>query len=300
MNEMEEKEKETTSQMYESWNKYFDSWPIGKDEFDEIVNQPGAETFRLDSADEFASVVVSGDIGQITALVTGQEGASNGHAHQLLENVTQYFADRNVKEIKLCSGAGRYFWPGIPTNLPYLKEFFETNRFKFYEVSVDMTQDLSAYKTPHGVMEKAAHNGFDIRNCSAGELEAILEFEKNNFPKWHKYYEEVKEPDDILVAWQGDKIVGTCLALPPYSQGLGETFLWKELLGNKVGGAGSLGVQEETRGKGVGLALATKATEHIKSKGAEVGFLGWTWLVDWYGQLGYKVWKEYNMGSKRI
>jgi hypothetical protein len=39
-------------------------------------------------------------------------------------------------------------------------------------------------------------------------------------------------------------------------------------------------------------------TFYLRARNAKTSYLGWTWLVDWYGQLGYRVWREYKMASK--
>jgi len=72
------------------------------------------------------------------------------------------------------------------------------------------------------------------------------------------------------------------------------------LLGQNVGELGPLGVLEAVRENGIGLALAARVTELLRERGASVRYVGWTWLVDWYGRLGYQVWREYVMSWKRL
>jgi predicted N-acetyltransferase YhbS len=52
---------------------------------------------------------------------------------------------------------------------------------------------------------------------------------------------------------------------------------------------------ESLREQGIGLALAARATEIVRERGLARSYVGWTWLVDWYGKLGYRVWQEYIM-----
>ena len=33
---------------------------------------------------------------------------------------------------------------------------------------------------------------------------------------------------------------------------------------------------------------------------ARVGFIGWAWMVGLYGELGYRVWREYLMGGRAL
>jgi N-acetylglutamate synthase-like GNAT family acetyltransferase len=67
-----------------------------------------------------------------------------------------------------------------------------------------------------------------------------------------------------------------------------------------MGGICCLGVREDMRQKGVGLVLAAYATEKLKSRKVGNIFVGYTWLVDWYGKLGYKVWHQYKMSWKKL
>jgi hypothetical protein len=53
--------------------------------------------------------------------------------------------------------------------------------------------------------------------------------------------------------------------------------------------------KDSERERGIGLALADKITLELARENVDVSFVGWTWLVEWYGKLGYKVWEEYDM-----
>ena len=85
------------------------------------------------------------------------------------------------------------------------------------------------------------------------------------------------------------------LVLMPRSYRQPDGFIWQELLGPKTGGIGTLGVREDARGRGIGLALAARTTEILRDRGLGSSYVGWTWLVDWYGKLGYRVWRKYAM-----
>jgi hypothetical protein len=54
------------------------------------------------------------------------------------------------------------------------------------------------------------------------------------------------------------------------------------------------------RGQGIGLALAARVTEALYERGLTNSYIGWTWLIDWYGRLGYQVWQEYIMAWRQL
>ena len=114
---------------------------------------------------------------------------------------------------------------------------------------------------------------------------------------WYSYFSETVKKDElnnILLAISADnQILGSVLIDR-------NKRMWNRILGDKVGTLGALGVSEKARGQGIGLALAAKGTEILKESGTEVCFIGWTWLVEWYGKLSYKVWRDYQMSTKNI
>jgi predicted N-acetyltransferase YhbS len=75
---------------------------------------------------------------------------------------------------------------------------------------------------------------------------------------------------------------------------------WTQLLGENTGGIGPLGVAESLRGNGIGLALAARVTELLHQRGMETSYIGYTWLLDWYGKLGYRLWRDYTMSWKKL
>jgi GNAT superfamily N-acetyltransferase len=135
--------------------------------------------------------------------------------------------------------------------------------------------------------------------AGAGELPAVLDFEGRHFPAWLDFFRQAIAAEGaapvILARDTGGEILGTALAMDGPAPGHRHTFVWEKLLGARVGGVGTLGVRPDVRGQGIGLALAARVTGALKAHGLATSYIGWTWLVDWYGKLGYRVWKEYRM-----
>jgi predicted N-acetyltransferase YhbS len=81
-----------------------------------------------------------------------------------------------------------------------------------------------------------------------------------------------------------------------YENGL----LWGELLNHPLGGFGVLGVAEAMRNQGIGLALAAEATRQLQARGVQASFVGWTYLEELYGRLGYRIWRRYHMSEPLV
>jgi len=76
--------------------------------------------------------------------------------------------------------------------------------------------------------------------------------------------------------------------------------VWDTLLGASTGGVGPLGVREDQREQGIGLALAAHVTEALQQRRVQTSYVGWTWLAEWYGHLGYCVWNECVMARQQL
>jgi len=122
--------------------------------------------------------------------------------------------------------------------------------------------------------------------------------------RWLPYYQRVTELDgytDVVVAKDlHQEIVGTSSVMEPHATWWQHDIIWTQLLGENIGGIGPLGVAETMREKGIGLALAARVTELLQKCGVEKSYIGYTWLVDWYRKLGYRVWREYIMSWRKL
>ncbi len=208
-----------------------------------------------------------------------------------------YLKNTGATEIQLIGGGYSHFWPGVPDNLPAAIAFFKSCGWEFVETTHDLTRDLDAYKTPSYIYERI--KDIDIRICLAepGDSENLLSFEEEHFPYWHEFFK--KDVDDgefknIIIAKDSNgEILGSLLL--EYEKGN-----WYKIIGEKSGALGAVGVAESMRRKGIGLAMVAKGTEILIENGIKACLIGWTPWVDWYGKLGYKVWRKYQMSWKKI
>jgi len=99
-------------------------------------------------------------------------------------------------------------------------------------------------------------------------------------------YQRIRMPEVVILG-------SSCIVVPQEGR-------WEVLTGPGTAELGPLGVAEPYRENGIGLAIAARVTERMQTRGLRKGFIGWTWLVDWYGRLGYRVFQEYIMSWKDL
>ena len=291
--------------VYQIWRKTLkEHWPITHTTFDAITlnekaYQPADHYIALNEDDDVigfvATQVKAGDAdqprGEIMLLLVHPHHHRRGIGTQLLERAYQHLESKGVSQIQLGGGGHSYFWPGVPDNLPDAIAFFQTSHWHFTEESLDMVLDLTAYETPALVPDKLTASDISIDLARREQGESVLAFVKNSFVDWHPHFLQFvqdKRFGDILIASKSDQgIVGALL--------LYEEPRWEKLIAPPVGAVGTVGVVENMRRQGIGINLVAKGTELLRDRGHQSIFLGWTYLPDWYAQLGYQPWRKYQM-----
>lgn len=283
-------------EVFNLWQENFgEVWSLDFSSFKQIISL--GNHFVTTDDEKIAGFIATQTLGEKTSILT-----IIGNDKGLLNYATQYLKSKKAKQIQLGGGGSSYFWPGIPTNLPTLIKFFAENGWKFTEDSFDLIRNTADYQTPPFVFERLGK--VKIKTAQAGDVQAVLSFEQKNFPEWlfaYKHKIDLNDLGDIFFAENNDKkIIGTVFIFSDASQSAKENQIWKKLLGDDMGGICCLGVREAMRKKGIGLALAAYATEILHDRKVGNVYVGYTWLIDWYGKLGYKVWRQYKMSWKKL
>ncbi len=281
------------------------TWPLTQQDFHEIINNQNYVEGSCFVAQEDNKI-----IGFIATQITAKHDSSipivlyydESIGNQLIQSALEYLKNNNVSKIQLGGGGNSYFWPGIPANLPGQLKLYSDNVFVFTEKSVDLIQDLATYTTPKSIVENTSKLGLSFSVAKEVDQAKVLQFEKDNFPQWYKFYEDKVKvnglKDILIVSDSSNTIIGTVLLSTKHSVSKANFWLWRKLIGEDSGAFGAIGVRPDMRNCGIGIALAAKATEALKNRGVRSCYIGWTWLIDWYGKLGYTVWREYMMSWK--
>jgi len=229
--------------------------------------------------------------GFITTLFVQPEHRRQGMGRELLEAALDDLRRQGVKRVQPGIGPS-YFWPGVPLDPPEGWLFFKARGFREKERSFDLTRRLDGYATPGWVWERLRPLGIKILKAASNDAPAVNNFMEGNFHYFALYYKRAfdeQRPQEILLARQGEAILGGCLVEA-------ESLRWASQFDGRMGAPGAVCVAESAQGQGIGMALAARGTELLQAAGFQHSFIGYTWLVDWYGKLGYRVWQEYVMG----
>jgi GNAT superfamily N-acetyltransferase len=298
---------------YEIYNLYKNSdeytiWPIKEGDFNNILYgtedlKNETEVFEHREGGEILGVISvkhkkvgEENKGSIIFLFVQEEHRKQGVGTDLLEKGIKWLKTRKVKEVKFGGGAGSYFWPGLPKNLE-MRSFFEKHGFDVDKNGpVDMSGEITNYQPPEGVYSKMRESGVEIEVADEFWADRILEFTKKNFLRWFDYYEDIlkkEEYDKIFFAHSADEVVAVSILWQGDCK-------WRMLFDGKVGGGACLGVSKDWRGKGIGLAMKSWGTEKLLERGVQYVWIDYTYAVDFYRKLGFKIWREYYEVEKEV
>ena len=289
--------------LHSLWNRSVgDKWQVSRDRFVGKLGKTAAtgticlvaEAGETSIAFCSASFSTESHAAGLHAICVADEYRRQGVGTRLVNEVRGRLAAAGVKTLSLGSGGvSGYFWPGVPVDLAPAWQFFHEAGWRERERSVDLVRSLETYETPSWVYDRLRAHDIRLDFASAGQADELIAFERLHFPEWAIFFEDDLAKSNysgILMATQPDGIAGSILL------GTSEP-VWSRTLGGRCGSFGCLGVAEQARDNGIGLALAARATEILRERSMSNCYVGWTWLIDWYGKLGFTVWSEYRMAE---
>jgi len=245
--------------------------------------------------------------GWVSALAFEPGEAGQEAAREVLQTALEWLRAQGRRRASYGSDPAHLF-PGLPSEQTTHQRILQEAGFTISQhVVVDLIRELSDYRVPEEVEENLhrLRDEYTVRPCTTDDVPALLCFLEKEFPgRWH--YETVKRleteetPQDILILAQGKEVVGFCHNFHRGSKRIGPSIYWRRLLGDQYGGLGPIGLAESTRGKGLGLALLCKGVEYVKLQGATRMAIDWTDLVDFYGRIGFRVWKRYHSATCQL
>ena len=233
--------------------------------------------------------------GHLPALLVAPPVQRQGIGAALHDHALAHLRARGARRVRVGGGVPR-LWPGVPTNLPAALPFFRRHGWAFTETSHDLVRDLrderAATPVPPG-------DDVMIAIGTAADMPELLAFERREFPSWQAAYAHIARLGDyadfVIARRAGGVIVGALILFTPQSHPERSDVLWMRLLGADCGGVGAVGVAASERGHGIGTALVAHGSEVLRARGVGNSCVGWTWLLDFYGRVGYRPWRSYAM-----
>ena len=296
--------------LLELWARCFGpDWPIQGGSFCQIAcppgsYQPGDHLFAWEDGQPVGFALTqpgrSGSDGSILALGVRPDLRRRGIGRGLHQAALARLAQRGVRQVQLGSGGMDYFWPGVPcgqTASPPGEtgawEFFAALGWPYREASFDLLGLLDGWQAPAWVWARVAGLGLVFRPAEAGDERAVLAMVSAEEAGWLEYYaaafREGRAGDVILAgpAGAGGAPRAVCL--------VGANQRWQARFPVPCAAPACVLTAQASREQGVGLALVARACQLCSVRGFHSAFIGWTWLVEWYGRLGFRPWQTYAM-----
>lgn len=244
--------------------------------------------------------------GGISVVLVHPEWQRRGIGARLHAAALAHLRREGVANARLGGGGAYRFWPGIPADLPGAYAFFSACGWPLEpeQRSRDLVRDLSDFHVPPAMRARLAQEKVTVCPARQYEVEDVLAFEWEHFPGWAPgfvYMAELGDFQNMLVAFdQGQGIVGTLMLHTPSSRWLTANVTWQTLLGDSLGGISAVGVAESERGRGIGIGMVAVGSAVLRERGVGNCHIDWTNIVDFYGKLGYRVWREYWMSTRTL
>jgi len=285
------------------------TWPLTAMQFRRVIDPTGPAYGRAHFVAEDCSTILgfvatqllppnsgAATEGCLPVLLVAPTMWRRGIGTALHDHALAYLREQGTHHVQVGGGSPR-IWPGVPHNLPTALPFFQGRGWDFTETSHDLVRDLRDERI--ALPSPQPTEGITIAVAGAAEIPELLAFERREFPSWLGGYAQIDrlgDHADFLIARRaGGPIIGALILFTPQSHPTRSDVLWTRLLGDDCGGLGAVGVAADARRQGIGAALVARGSAVLRDRGVGQCCIGWTWLLDFYGRLGYRPWRSYAM-----
>jgi GNAT superfamily N-acetyltransferase len=241
------------------------------------------------------------DCGWIQVLVVDEPFRKRGIGLELLEKAEHAFQRKGIQKVSLGNDFHYRFFPGVPHSLIDINPWFERHGYTELEIVHDL---WNTYESDPGV-NLPEFEGVTFRLLDLHEGEQLIAFMKRCFPgRWEyqtiEYFQKGGTGREFVVLLKEEQIIGFCRINDAKSTILAQNIYWSALFEEELGGAGPLGIDENYRGRNYGLAIVQAGIYFLLQRGIRNIVIDSTPYVDFYGKLGYSVWKSYSRFEKII
>ncbi|WP_407272021.1 GNAT family N-acetyltransferase [Radiobacillus sp. PE A8.2] len=265
------------------------------EETDQIVGFIVAKRFQ----DQKCDVALDPNIGWIQVLLVDREYRNKGIGSTLLAMAEDALQQTGVQQMDV-AGSLKHYFPGIPTQYTDTKSWFEKKGYIPAQPCYDLFNDYNEKEK----MQLPSFKDVTFRLLDQSDQGDLLSFLHQNFPgRWEyeakRYFEDNGSGREFVGVFKDSEIIGFCRVNDSKSPTVGGNILWSLLYEDELGGVGPLGIADDYRGNGYGLAVVEAGIFFLQLRGIEKVVIDWTLKTDFYMKLGFTIWKSYNRYSKK-
>lgn len=295
------------AQLTTLWDSLLPAYRVPAERLASILRQPVGAHFAVSESSTLVGFVATftspgSTTGFIAMLLVRQTLQNRGVGSALLRHARKHLTSppNNCTALSLGSSFPRIFC-GMPTDVSEATNAFFIHRgFRPGTISWDLYQDVRHFVAPEKYMRRARDAGVTFAPWSRdGEAECLAKQRRffGDNASWVGTYERLAalgRHGQALVAFGSDgEQVGWTLMVEP-GMPVWEDMAMPGMPADKTGMVACVGVDPAARRHGVGLALVATATESLRDRGVEGVLIDWLVLRDWYGKVGYEVFREYR------
>jgi GNAT superfamily N-acetyltransferase/predicted GNAT family N-acyltransferase len=249
---------------------------------------------------ENIDVHMNPEVGWIQVLLVKSSERRKGIGSALLEKAEKALLERNIKKVHIGRDPWHYF-PGIPKHFEEAINWFEKRNYLSGYQEYDLIRHFQdqpnsfnpdQYDVQFSLLQKEEKQEFlsFLHRCFPGrwEYEAIHYFHRGGTGR------------EFVVIKKNGHIIGFCRINDPNSPFIAQNVYWAPLVDKPLGGIGPLGIDKNERKNGYGLAIVEAGISYLQERSIHNIVIDWTGLVDFYGKLDFKIWKEYQQLSKDL
>jgi GNAT superfamily N-acetyltransferase len=249
---------------------------------------------------EGLDVNIGNHTGWIQAILVDHRFRNQGIGSKLLKHAEATLIENGVNKILLGKDPWHYF-PGIPKEFPDTAEWFERKGYQFAGKEFDLVATYlgqEATKLPQ-------MDGVTFELLNQRDQTSFLKFLNRCFPgRWEyeaiHYFQKGGTGREFVVLKKAGRIIGFCRINDDESPMVAQNVYWAPLFSESLGGVGPLGIVNQERGHGYGLAIVEAGIAFLRQRGIRHIVIDWTGLVDFYKKLGYTIWKSYHTYEKNV
>jgi GNAT superfamily N-acetyltransferase len=238
--------------------------------------------------------------GWISCIAVAPQAQRRQVGSRLLAAAHTWLAQHRVTQV-LTGGDPGHLFPGIPEGCAAAQAFFASEGYvPRGDVAHDVRRSLEGYEVPKAAERALARQtAFRVHPCTSAHVPGLLQFLERTFPGRWLYetrlrLEQERSPQDIMLLTIGTRVAGFAHTFQHRSNRLGPSVYWRHELGPDYGGLGPMGIAEDVRGSGLGLALLALSVERLHTDGVRDMAIDWTVLLDFYGACGFTSWRRYS------